>query len=300
MKLAVTGAAGFIGSHLVKYLISKGHSIIAIDDLSRGKKKNLDGFIDKIEFHKISILDFENLHDVLEDVDGVFHQAALTSVPDSYILKEKYQKVNVEGTENIFKLAKNFGLKVVYASSSSVYGNPEKIPITENSKRDPINPYGETKLQDELLAERYGSQGTSIIGLRYFNVYGPGQNPEYAGVISKFHDCIAENNSPVVFGAGTQIRDFISVDDVAQANLASFESSTKNGFINIGSGVATSILDLAKLMIEISGKSLRPSYSELPKGDVKQSLADTTLAKRLINWNSKTSLKEGLEKYFFS
>ncbi len=303
MKFAITGGAGFIGSHLTRHLLKEGHETIVLDNLHRGSKENLDDVINKVRFFNVNILEKEKLLNILdkEDVDGIFHQAALTSVPESYEHTEEYERVNVSGTENIFKVAKELGLKVVYASSSSVYGNPESIPITENSKLNPINPYGKTKLQDEVLAERYcKEEGVRIIGLRYFNVYGPGQNPAYAGVISKFYDRLTIGESPIIFGDGSQIRDFVSVEDVAQANLASFESITDNAFINIGSGIPTSIKDLAEIMINLSGKTaLKPIYDKLPPGDVKKSLADTTLAKELIGWDAKIKLANGLQKYFF-
>jgi len=206
--------------------------------------------------------------------------------------------VNVNGTENIFKLGKEFGIKIVYASSSSIYGNPKSIPIKENASRNPINPYGKTKLEDEILAERYSKLGVKIIGLRYFNVYGIGQTNDYAGVITKFYEAIKSDNPPIVFGDGTQVRDFISVEDVVKANLLSMQSSTDFAFLNIGTGIATRINDLANLMIKLSGKSLVPIHSNLPEGDVKDSQADIHLAKQLINWMFETNLTDGLKKFF--
>lgn len=299
MKFVITGGAGFIGSHIVKHLINKNHQVTIIDNLSRGKLKNLSGFEKQFKFHKIDILDFNSLKEHISNSDGIFHQAALTSVPESFTQKEKYHSVNVIGTENIFKLAQEFGKKVVYASSSSIYGNTNMTPITEDFDKNPINPYGVTKLDDEKLAEKYHDLGVSIIGLRYFNVYGIGQTNDYAGVITKFFDQIKLNKSPIIFGDGSQTRDFVSVEDVAKANLLSMESNTDFSFLNIGTGVPTSIKELAKLMINLSGKSLEISYAELPQGDVKESLADVTLAKKLISWNFDTTLETGLKKFFF-
>ena len=166
MNFAVTGGAGFIGSHLTKYLVSEGHDVTVIDNLFRGKLSNLEEVKDRINFFKLDILDLENLRKTLQNMDGVFHQAALTSVPESYEKESEYKKVNVAGTENIFKIASELKIKVVYASSSSVYGDTKKIPITEDFDRNPINPYGLTKLEDEYLAEKYSKAGTKIIGLR--------------------------------------------------------------------------------------------------------------------------------------
>ena len=299
MKFVITGGAGFIGSHIAKHLVEKNHDVIIVDNLSRGRLENLSKIKEQIEFKKMDILDFDSLKDVISNSDGIFHQAALTSVPESFLQKEKYHNVNVKGTENVFKLAKEFEKKVVYASSSSIYGNTTTIPIQENFERNPINPYGVTKLDDEKLAEKYHNLGVSIIGLRYFNVYGIGQTNDYAGVITKFINQINLNQSPIIFGDGSQTRDFISVEDVAKANLLSMESNTDFSFLNIGTGISTSVKTLAEVMIELSGKTLEISYDDLPLGDVKESLADTSLAKKLINWNYDTFLKNGLKKFFF-
>jgi len=299
VKFVITGGAGFIGSHIAKHLVEKNHDVVVVDNLSRGRLENLSKIKEQIEFKKMDILDFDSLKDVISNSDGIFHQAALTSVPESFLQKEKYYNVNVKGTENIFKLAKEFEKKVVYASSSSIYGNTTTIPIQENFERNPINPYGVTKLDDEKLAEKYYNLGVSIIGLRYFNVYGIGQTNDYAGVITKFINQINLNESPIIFGDGSQTRDFISVEDVAKANLLSMESNTDFSFLNIGTGISTSVKTLAEVMIELSGKTLEINYDDLPLGDVKESLADTSLAKKLINWNYDTFLKIGLKKFFF-
>ena len=299
MKFVITGGAGFIGSHIAKHLVDENHDVTVIDNLSRGRLENLSKIKEEIVFRKMDILDFDSLKEVIFNSDGIFHQAALTSVPESFTQKEKYHNVNVKGTENIFKLAKEFRKKVVYASSSSIYGNTTTIPIQENFEKNPINPYGITKLDDEKLAKKYHDLGVSIIGLRYFNVYGIGQTNDYAGVITKFIDQIDLNESPTIFGDGTHTRDFISVEDIAKANLLSMESKTEFSFLNIGTGISTSIKTLAEMMIELSGKKLEISFDDLPLGDVKDSLADVSLAKKLINWNSETSLKNGLKKFFF-
>ena len=299
MKFVITGGAGFIGSHIAKHLVEKNHDVTVIDNLSRGRLENLSKIKEEIVFRKMDILDFDLLKEVIFNSDGIFHQAALTSVPESFTQKEKYHNVNVKGTENIFKLAKEFRKKVVYASSSSIYGNTTTIPIHENSEKNPINPYGVTKLDDEKLAKKYHNLGLSVIGLRYFNVYGIGQTNDYAGVITKFIDQINLNKSPIIFGDGTHTRDFISVEDIAKANLLSMESKSDFSFLNIGTGISTSIKELAEIMIELSGKKMEISYDDLPLGDVKDSLADVSLAKRLINWNYEISLKTGLKKFFF-
>ena len=175
MRYVVTGGAGFVGSHLVKLLVKNGHDVTVIDNLIKGKKENLSHVIEIIKFLNLDIRDYQELRKNLMNIDGVFHQAALTIVQDSFERPEEYHEVNVLGTENIFKLANENNFKVVYASSSSIYGNTTTIPIHENSEKNPINPYGVTKLDDEKLAKKYHNLGLSVIGLRYFNVYGPGE-----------------------------------------------------------------------------------------------------------------------------
>ena len=300
VKFVVTGGSGFIGSYIVKYLLNEEHKVTVVDNFWRGKLENLSGYEERIDFQKLDILDFNELKKVMNDADGIFHQAALTSVPESFTQKEKYHNVNVVGTENIFKLGKEFGIKVVYASSSSVYGNTTLIPIREDSEKNPINPYGITKLEDEKLAEKYHNLGVSIIGLRYFNVYGIGQTNDYAGVITKFIDRINENKPPIIFGDGQQTRDFVSVEDVAKANFLSMKSNTDFAFLNIGTGIKTSVKELANLMIKLSGKSLTLEFDKLPEGDVEDSQADVSLSKKMIGWSYDTNLEDGLKQFFFN
>ena len=299
MKFVVTGGAGFIGSYLVKYLLNENYEITIIDNLCTGRLENLSGFEDKIDFHNLDILELNELRKIVKDSDGIFHLAALTSVQESYLQKEKYHSVNVDGTENVFKLAKEFKIKVIYASSSSVYGHPRSIPIKEDFSRNPINPYGTTKLEDEILAEHYSNSGVEIIGLRFFNVYGIGQTGDYAGVITKFNESIQAGKPPTIFGDGSHVRDFVSVEDVAKANLLAMQSDFNNGFVNIGTGITTSVAELANLMIKLSNKTLKPIFTNLPEGDVKASQADVNLAKKLIGWEYETSLEVGLRKFFF-
>ena len=296
MKFIVTGGAGFIGNNIVRQLLKQNHTPIVIDNLYRGKIERISSL--DVEFHKVDIRDFDQLRNILKNSDGVFHEAALTDVQESFTKQQEYIDVNVKGTENIFKIAKEFDLKVVYASSSSVYGNPKKIPITENSERNPINPYGETKLDDELLAEKYYKDMVSIIGLRYFNVYGEGQTGSYAGVITKFLNRLKEKKTPIIFGTGTQIRDFIFVEDVALANISAMQSNVKSGFYNIGTGITTSIQQLAKIMIELSGLKFEPQYEKALDGDVQSSQADTSLTESILKWKYYMELKNGLAKFF--
>ena len=294
MRFVVTGGAGFIGNNIVRQLLKQNHTPIVIDNLYRGKIERISS--PDIEFHKVDIRDYNQLRNILKNSDGIFHEAALTDVQESFTKQQEYIDVNVKGTENVFKIANEFNLKVVYASSSSIYGNPKKIPIKENSERVPINPYGKTKLDDEFLAEKYSN--VSIIGLRYFNVYGKGQTGSYAGVITKFITRLKEKKSPIIFGSGIQLRDFIFVEDIALANISAMQSNVKNGFYNIGTGIATSIQQLAKIMIDLSGLKLEIQYEKALDGDVESSQADTSLTESMLKWKYSVELKDGLSKFF--
>jgi UDP-glucose 4-epimerase len=296
MKYLITGGAGFIGSNIAKLLLKKGHKVIIIDNLHTGSLSRLKCIKDEIIFHRIDIRNFEKLKKIIINIDGIFHQAALTIVPESFERQDEYYDVNVNGTRNIFKIAKELGVRVVFASSSSIYGNVNEIPIKENFKKKPINPYGKTKVEKEKLAQEFWGEGVSIIGLRYFNVYGKGQTGSYAGVITQFMKKIENDLPPIIHGKGNQIRDFISVEDVVKANLKSMESHTSQDFLNIGTGKSVSILELAKLMIKISSKDLEPIFDEVLLGDVEKSKADTKYSKEKIGWSSEIKLEDGLKK----
>lgn len=294
MEYVVTGGAGFVGSHLVKLLVKEGHAVTVIDNLHTGKKENLESVIQQITFKKIDIRNYEELEKSMKNIDGVFHQAALTVVQDSFQNPQEYHDVNVGGTENIFKLAQKNNFKVVYASSSSVYGHQEKVPIVENAIRNPINPYGQTKLDDEYLVEKYSKLGVKIIGLRYFNIFGEGQTLEYAGVITKFLDKIKQSQSPIIFGDGSQIRDFIYVGDIVMANFLAMKSEVNNLLVNIGTGEPLTILKLAEIFLEISSLELKPIFKNALDGDIQKSQANIELAISSFNWKPKKMLNEWL------
>ena len=300
MKFVVTGGAGFVGSYLVKLLIDEGHSVIVIDNLVKGKKSNLESVLEKIEFHQVDIRDYEALEKILNNIDGVFHQAALTVVQDSFTRPEEYHEVNVIGTENIFKLAKENNFKIVYASSSSVYGNPIKIPIKESDEKIPINPYAETKLKKEKLATKYSEMGVKIIGLRYFNVFGKRQSKEYAGVIKLFLQRINDKLPPKINGDGTQFRDFVHVSDVVNANIMSMSSKINHDFFNVGTNTSITILDLAKVVIEYSGLKLEPIFEPALKGDVQKTIADIDLIKEKLGWEPKITLVDWIKEIISS
>ena len=290
MKYVVTGGAGFIGSHITEKLVERHDTVTVIDNMNTGKEKNLELIKDKINFVKGDILDANLLEDITKDVDGVFHQAALASVQESFDKPDEYHNVNVNGTENILKLSKKYGFKVVYASSSSVYGNPIRIPIKESDEKNPINPYAETKLQKEDLAIRYSEMGVKVIGLRYFNVFGKRQSKEYAGVLKLFLERISQELPPKINGDGTQFRDFVHVHDVVNANVMSMDNDIASGFFNVGTNTSITILELAKNIIEYSKLDMEPIFEPALKGDVHGTIADIDLIRKKIGWKPSIML----------
>ena len=294
MKILVTGGAGFVGSHITEYLVERGDSVTVLDNLNTGQAKNLSKVSNSVNFVNGDIRDYKLLERLVNDSDGVFHEAALASVQQSFKMQNEYFDVNVNGTENILKLAKEYGFKIVYASSSSVYGNPKSVPIKEDDDRNPLNPYAKTKLEDELLAEKYSEMGVHVIGLRYFNIFGRRQSKEYAGVIKLFLKKIQQNKAPIINGDGSQTRDFVYVEDVVKANILAMDSNIKYKFLNVGTGFSISILDLANACIEASGLSLKPVHGPQLPGDILDSKADLELIKKSLEWKPITKLEDWL------
>ena len=296
MKYIVTGGAGFIGSNIVKKLVARGDDVTVIDNLNTGKEENLISVKDKIVFFNDSILNLDLLDKQTQNIDGIFHQAALASVQDSFSKPKEYQSVNVNGTENILKLAKKNNFKVVYASSSSVYGNPERIPIKESDSKNPINPYAETKLEKERLARKYSEMGVKVIGLRYFNVFGKGQSKEYAGVLKLFLERIRDKLPPKINGDGSQFRDFVYVEDVADANILSMDSEVNHEFFNVGTNTSITILDLAKTIIKSSELHMEPIFGPALKGDVQKTVANIDLIEDKIGWKPTVFLEKWIDE----
>ena len=226
----------------------------------------------------------------------MFHQAALASVQDSFSKPEEYQNVNVNGTENILKLAKKKKFKVVYASSSSIYGNPKRIPTRESDEKNPINPYAETKLKKEELAKEYAKMGVKVIGLRYFNVFGKGQSKEYAGVLKLFLERIRDKLPPKINGDGAQSRDFVYVGDVVNANIMSMNSEINHEFFNVGTNLSITILDLAKTIIKSSKLDLEPIFGPPLPGDVDKTIANIDLIKEKLGWMPTVVLEEWIDE----
>ncbi|MDE1863591.1 MAG: GDP-mannose 4,6-dehydratase [Thaumarchaeota archaeon] len=297
MRYAITGGAGFIGSHLARLLLRHGHEVEIVDNFSTGTMANLAEIKFMIKFHDIDIREAQELGQALAGKDGIFHLAALTSVANSYDCRQEYEEVNVRGTQNVLEVAAEHQTKVVLASSSAVYGNPSAIPTPESADLRPENPYGITKLEDEILAKRYADR-TDIVALRYYNMYGGDPGSSQAGVVSRFYRNVMSGSPPVIEGDGRQQRDFVHVEDAVQATMHAMEKKTGSLAINIGSGKSVSILELAALFIRCSGRGLVSSFGREPQGNVRESRADITLARELLGWEPQTKLEEWVESLF--
>jgi UDP-glucose 4-epimerase len=300
-RVLVTGGAGFIGSHLLDRLIKDQVDVTVLDDLSTGKLNNLcDHLEDKrLRFIKGDVRDKASVNDALKDVEVVFHLAAVTSVPYSVEHPEETFEVNVDGMRNLLEVSIGSDVeRFVYVSTCAVYGEPRYLPIDEKHLTHPISPYAESKLRAELVCQEFHeSYGLKSVILRPFNVYGPGQrNDQYAGAISRFIERIREGKPPVVFGDGSQTRDFVHVTDVVEALLLSSRSKdAMNRIFNIATGVPISINRLAQLLIEISGAGLvKPQYNSARKGDIKHSYADIKEAETYLGFKPQVSLRDGL------
>lgn len=296
----VTGGAGFIGSHLVEELLNNDHRVRVLDNLFSGKKENVAFFSQNknYEFIQGDIRDAATLKKATEGIDVVFHQAALGSVPRSVEDPITTHEVNITGTLQLLNACKNAGVKrVVNAASSSAYGETPELPKHERMIPAPLSPYAVTKLTQELYSQAfYASYGLETISLRYFNVYGPRQdaNSQYAAVIPKFFGAWIQGKSPQIYGDGEQTRDFTFVKDVVRANILASEVKSSGESINIAGARRISINELAKIIQNLLNTSVPVSYLSPRKGDIRDSLADITKAKKILNWQPTTHLEEGL------
>jgi len=299
MKVVVTGGCGFIGSNIAEELIKK-HYVVVIDDLSTGRIENIQSLQDKenFEFVRGNITDLGLLKQIFEDVDCIFHQAAIPSVQRSVENPLDTNEANIKGTLNVLIAARDCGVKkVVYASSSSVYGDTPELPKKENMKPNPQSPYAVSKLTGEYYCKVFSEiYGIKTVCLRYFNVYGPNQDPasEYAAVIPRFINRVLNNQPPIIFGDGNQTRDFTFVKDVVKANILAMEKNVE-GVFNIAYGQQISINELANKIMEIVGVKLNPVYDKPRPGDIRNSLADISLAKQKLGYMPEYSLEKGLE-----
>lgn len=299
----VTGAAGFIGSNLTEKLLELGSDVIGLDNLFNGRLVNLEDAMKyrNFEFHKGDVRDLNFLLDLFKEVDIVYHEAAFTSVPQSVKMPDNCNDVNVNGMINVLNAARRMNVnKVIFASSSAVYGDSPTLPKHEEMGRWPISPYGVAKLACEQYAKVwhhvYGLNTTSI---RYFNVYGPRQRDSpYSGVIAIWLGRIIRNEDLIIYGDGEQSRDFTYVEDVIQGNLLIAEHDIPGEIINIACGNPIKLTDLAKLMLKLTGKeNLGIKYTDPRPGDIKHSFGDISKAKKLLGFNALYTQEEGLRDY---
>jgi UDP-N-acetylglucosamine/UDP-N-acetyl-alpha-D-glucosaminouronate 4-epimerase len=303
MRYLVTGGAGFIGSNTVDELVRRGHSVVVLDDLSSGKEDNLAEIRNKITFIKGSITDIEVVRKAMHEAEYVLHLAARTSVPRSVKDPIETNKINIDGTLNVLVAAKELKVKrVVFAASSSAYGETPTLPKIETMQPQPISPYGVTKYVGELYAQTFGRcYGLENVALRYFNIFGPRQDPSspYSGVLAKFCTAFLEETQPVVFGDGEQTRDFTFVENAVQANLLACEAPNVSGKVfNVGTGGRTSLNEVLRTLEKVTGKVLEAKYEPPRDGDIRDSQADISQAKELLGYDPQVSFKEGLTRTF--
>ncbi len=303
-RIIITGAAGFIGSNLTDALLEKGAEVIGVDNLFNGRLDNLEVALKnkKFEFHKGDIRDLNFLLDVFKDIDIVYHQAAFTSVPQSVKMPENCNDVNVNGVLNVLNAARRMNVdKVIFASSSSVYGDTPTLPKREDMRRIPISPYGVAKLACEAYMQVYHHvYGLKTTSLRYFNVFGPRQRDSpYSGVIAIWLGNIIRNEDLIIFGDGKNSRDFTYIKDVILANLLAAHYDAAGEILNIGAGSPINLTYLAKLMLKILEKErLKIIYSDPRPGDIIHSYADISKAMDLIHFKPEYDQERGLTDYF--
>lgn len=300
-RFAVTGGAGFIGSNIVIELVKNDNEVVVIDNLLTGKLDNLSDIMDEIRFVEGDIQNLDLLKREFIDIDYVLHQAALPSVPRSVDDPIASNQNNVDGTLNVLVAARDAGVKrVVYAASSSAYGNSPSLPKKEDMKPDPLSPYAITKLVGEQYCKVfYELYGLETVSLRYFNVFGPHQDPnsQYAAVIPKFITAMLNDESPVIFGDGEHSRDFTYIQNNVDANILACEVVGAAGkMFNIASGKRITLNQLIATLNEIIGKNLEPIYTKPRSGDIMHSLADITLAREILGYKPRYGFEDGLKK----
>jgi len=301
-SVLITGGAGFIGSNLVEGFLKKGYSVKVFDNFSTGRKENLEEFIKDIEVVEADIRYYYMLDKAMKGVDIVLHQAALPSVPRSVTDPITSNEVNISGTLNVLEAAKNNGVyRVVFASSSSVYGDSPELPKREDMPVNPLSPYAVNKLAGEKYAMVYSKvYGLETISLRYFNVFGPKQDPNsfYSAVIPKFIKAIINDQQPIIFGDGETSRDFTYIENVVNANILAAEAPTMGGeFFNAACHGQTTLNELVAGINQILGKTIEPIYQDFRKGDIRHSFADITKIESIIGYKPSVFFNDGLMKY---
>lgn len=303
-KYLITGGAGFIGSHIAEALLKRGETVCIFDNLSTGRQPNLEalrGLSGNLEIINGDLRDLATVQAAVKGIEVIFHQAALASVPRSIKDPISSLETNINGTQNVLLAARDQGVRrVVYASSSSVYGNTPTLPKHEEMSTAPMSPYAIQKLTGELLCGVFTRiYGLETVALRYFNVFGPRQDPasEYAAVIPRFLTALLKGQRPIVFGDGEQTRDFTYIENVVQANLLAATSKDAIGAaMNIGCGERVSLNHVLQIAGELLGTRVEAEYREPRPGDVRDSLADINKARRLLGYKPEVNFKEGLAR----
>jgi len=298
----VTGGAGFIGSAIARALVKRGDRVRILDDFSSGKRENLADIAGAVEVIEGSILDERALSQAIDGVKVVFHEAAIPSVPKSMAEPIENHEANATGTLKVLHAAKRAGVeRLVYAASSAAYGSDPRLPKVETMSTGPISPYGASKLAGEIYCQVYAeAYGLPTVCLRYFNVFGPRQDPqsEYAAVIPKFITRALAGGTPVIFGDGTQSRDFCFIDNVVEANLkaAAAPASATGRVYNIACGVATTLDEVVKVIGTILGRPIQPKHDPERAGDIKHSVADISAARAELGYTAAVSFEEGMRR----
>ena len=298
----VTGVSGFIGSNLTEKLLNRGYNVRGVDNFTTGRKKNLDPLRNEeaFTFHKCDVRDPDAMADIIDGVDYVFHQAAVPSVQQSIEDPVTTTDVNCNGTATILNAAREADVNsVVVASSSSVYGSTEQLPKAESMGSQPESPYALSKYYTEKLALQFSDlYDINTAALRYFNVFGPRQDPngDYAAVIPQFISLMLDGERPVIYGDGKQSRDFIFVNNIVQANILAAEKSVTGKAFNIGCGSPITINELVDTLNDLLDTEIDPIYDDPRSGDVRHSHADISKAKELLNYEPEVEFREGLER----
>jgi UDP-glucose 4-epimerase len=302
-KYLVTGAAGFIGSSLVRALLDRGDEVRGIDNLSTGRRENLTDVLKQMDFRLVDILDLNALKQACEGIDYVFHEAAIPSVPKSVLDPLGSNLANADGTLNVLVAARDAKVKrVVYAASSSAYGDTPTLPKHEGMNPDPISPYAVAKLTGEYyLTSFYRCYGLETVSLRYFNIFGPRQDPSspYSGVLAKFSLQMLRGEQPTIFGDGEQSRDFNYIDNAVSANLlaCSAPAAECSGRVfNVATGQRATLNETFELLKTLTGYSGKIKYESERSGDIKHSLADITLAQKHLGYKPLVTFEEGLRR----
>lgn len=301
MRVLITGGAGFIGSHIAEHFVKSGHEVRILDNLSSGRLDNIATFIESVSFTRGDVRNRRLLDELSAGCELVYHQAAVVSVPYSVAYPQETHDVNIQGTLNVLEAARAQGVRrVIFAGSAAVYGEEPTLPKKESMAPEPIAPYGVEKITGEhycgVFSRLYGLETTT---LRYFNVFGPRQDPSspYSGVISIFVDRALTERTPTIFGDGEQSRDFVFIDNVVQANvLAGQKSEAVGGTYNVGLGEETTLNQLVAMLSRIVGRELKPNYAQERAGDIRRSVADVSRLEEELGYDPQVGVEEGLKR----